>query len=83
MTSLYLLILLPVVALIFAVAVVAVFNRRSGKSLKCPDCGEVFKAPAMDEKLSGLGWTFPYMGRVACPKCGARRSRGDYETVTR
>jgi uncharacterized C2H2 Zn-finger protein len=52
-----------------------------GKELKCPDCGTVFKAPAMDEKRSGLGWTIPYLGYVKCPKCGERRSRSDYQKV--
>lgn len=75
------LLFLPVVVIVAVVVVVAVISRRGGKSLKCPDCGEVFRAPAMDEKLGGMGWTLPYTGRVACPKCGARRSRRDYETV--
>ncbi len=77
------LLFLPLVAVAVVVAAVFVLNRRGGKELKCPDCGEVFKAPAMDEKLGGMGWTLPYTGRVACPKCKGRRSRRDYETVAR
>jgi uncharacterized C2H2 Zn-finger protein len=50
-----------------------------GKKLKCPDCGTVFSAPMMDQKISGVGWTFPYTGRIKCPKCGALRSRRDYQ----
>ena len=49
-----------------------------GRRLKCPECGTVFKAPTVDNKVSGLGWTFPYTGRVKCPKCGQSRSRRDY-----
>ena len=50
-----------------------------GKRLKCPSCGTVFTAPAMDLKRTGLGWTFPYLGRVKCPECGKSRSRRDYQ----
>lgn len=49
-----------------------------GKKLKCPACGAEFAAPAFDEKVSGLGWTFPYTGLVKCPRCGEKRSRRDY-----
>jgi uncharacterized C2H2 Zn-finger protein len=49
-----------------------------GKKLKCPDCGTVFSAPAVDMKRSGLGWTPAYMGVVKCPKCGQTRPRRDY-----
>jgi len=63
---------LPLVVLVVVVVVVALLSR--GKQLKCPDCEHVFYAPVMEEKLSGLGWTFPYMGSVKCPKCGNKRS---------
>ncbi|MCL1976877.1 MAG: zinc-ribbon domain-containing protein [Candidatus Bathyarchaeota archaeon] len=59
------------------IGVVALLNR--GKQLKCPDCNQVFNAPVMEEKLSGLGFTFPYTGVVKCPKCGNKRSRRDYK----
>jgi predicted RNA-binding Zn-ribbon protein involved in translation (DUF1610 family) len=61
------------------VGIVAFAGR--GKKLKCPNCGTVFPAPLMDNKFSGLGWTFPYMGRIKCPKCGESRSRRDYQKV--
>lgn len=50
-----------------------------GKKLKCPECGNVFPAPAFDNKRTGLGWTFPYTGVVKCPKCGQSRARRDYQ----
>ena len=52
-----------------------------GKTLRCPDCDEAFKAPRMDEKLLGAGWAMPGTGRVTCPKCGAKHPRKDYEEV--
>ncbi|MCL2359636.1 hypothetical protein [Candidatus Bathycorpusculum sp.] len=61
------------------IGVVALLNR--GKQLKCPECAHVFNAPVMEQKLSGLGWTFPYMGTVKCPKCGHSRARRDYNKV--
>ncbi len=64
---------------IVVVAIVAVALAGRGRRLKCPDCGTVFAAPAMDTKRSGLGWTLPYMGNVKCPKCGESRSRRDYQ----
>ncbi len=67
----------PIVIVVVAVVFVALAGR--GKSLKCPDCGTVFSAPAMDTKRSGTGWTLPYMGNVKCPKCGEARSRRDYQ----
>ncbi len=63
---------------IVVVAVVAVALAGRGKMLKCPDCGTVFAAPAVDAKRSGMGWTLPYAGKVKCPKCGESRSRRDY-----
>jgi len=70
---------LPLVVLVVVVVVVALLSR--GKQLKCPECEHVFNAPVMEEKISGLGWTLPYMGRVKCPKCDNKRSRRDYNTV--
>jgi len=72
---------LPLVILVVVVVVVALLSR--SKQLKCPECEHVFNAPIMEEKISGLGWTFPYMGRVKCPKCGNKRSRRDYNKVER
>jgi predicted RNA-binding Zn-ribbon protein involved in translation (DUF1610 family) len=54
-----------------------------GKWLKCPDCGEVFKAPMVDQRFSGVGLNPPYLGRVKCPKCGQMRSRRSYPIVPR
>lgn len=65
------------IAVIVVVAVLLSLSVR-GKKLKCPECGTVFSAPLVDQKISGLGWTFPYTGRVKCPKCGESRSRRDY-----
>jgi predicted RNA-binding Zn-ribbon protein involved in translation (DUF1610 family) len=65
-----------IVILVLIIVLAAVLNR--GKQLKCPDCEHVFNAPIMEEKISGLGWTFPYAGRIKCPKCGKSRSRRDY-----
>jgi len=62
---------------VVAIAAVALAGR--GKKLKCPDCGTVFAAPAMDTKRSGMGWTIPFMGYVKCPECGESRSRRDYQ----
>jgi ribosomal protein S27AE len=75
--------LLVIIVTIPIVAVVALMGSAllsRGKRLKCPECGTVFSAPALDEKLSGLGWTFPYMGNVKCPKCAEKRRRKDYLT---
>ncbi|MDG6909379.1 MAG: hypothetical protein JRN08_03325 [Nitrososphaerota archaeon] len=78
--TLYAVTLVPLVAIVAVVLLFWLLGR--GKMLKCPDCGEVFRAPVMDEKiLSGGGWTLPYMGRVGCPKCHERRSRRDYQKV--
>jgi hypothetical protein len=35
----------------------------------------------MDQKLSGFGWSVPYLGTVQCSKCGVKRSRRDYNKV--
>ncbi len=67
------------VVVIVAILAVALALAGRGKRLKCPDCGTVFAAPAMDNKRSGLGWTLPYTGTVKCPKCGESRSRRDYQ----
>jgi uncharacterized C2H2 Zn-finger protein len=69
----------PLILIVVAAVVVAFAGRR--KMLKCPDCGTVFNAPALDKKRSGLGWTIPYLGVVKCPKCGQSRGRRDYQTV--
>jgi uncharacterized C2H2 Zn-finger protein len=69
--------LVPLVIVVVAFVAVALAGR--AKMLKCPDCGTVFAAPAMDLKRSGLGWTIPYLGVVKCPKCGESRSRRDYQ----
>jgi uncharacterized C2H2 Zn-finger protein len=71
-------VLIPVVIILVVIwGVLALLTR--GKMLKCPDCGTVFASPAMDQKRSGLGWTFPYTGTVKCPKCGESRPRRDYQ----
>lgn len=67
-----------------AVIVVIAFAlslRGRGAWLKCPECGEIFRAPTMDEKNIGIGWTFSGTGVVRCPKCGTKRPRRDYEKV--
>ncbi len=55
--------------------------RARGKWLRCPDCGEVFKAPASDMKTVGFGPVPAGVGVVACPKCGQTRRRGNYLRV--
>ena len=77
---LYVGIIVPVV-LVIVFLVPVLLNR--GKWLKCPDCGNVFKAPAMDERYTGIGLSPPGLGRVTCPKCGEKRSRRDYQSVPR
>ncbi len=77
MTSSLEIALVPIVILVVAVVLLSIAGRR--RQLKCPDCGTVFAAPAMDVKRSGLGWTLPFMGNVKCPKCGQSRSRRDYQ----
>ena len=73
------------IGLVILVAVVAIISAITitgrGTLLKCPECGETFKAPAMDKKFSGLGWTFPVAGVVECPNCGTSRPRRDYEKI--
>jgi uncharacterized C2H2 Zn-finger protein len=65
-----------------AVAITLVAARlKSGKYLKCPDCGHIFNAPVMDEKLSGFGYTVSYMGLLKCPNCNIKRLRRDYDKV--
>ncbi|MDR0461040.1 MAG: hypothetical protein LBH62_06385 [Nitrososphaerota archaeon] len=71
--------LIVIFAIVVAFAVSALLGR--GKQLRCPDCEHVFKAPAMEEKWSGLGLTLPYMGVIKCPKCGNKRSRRDYNKI--
>jgi predicted RNA-binding Zn-ribbon protein involved in translation (DUF1610 family) len=74
--AVFIFVLVPI-AIVAIVGVVFTLAVR-GKQLKCPNCGTVFNAPTVDNKISGLGWTFPYTGRVKCPKCGESRSRRDY-----
>ncbi len=69
-------VVVPTLVIVVAVVLVGLAGRN--KKLKCPECGTVFSAPAMDNKRSGLGWTLPYMGSVKCPKCGEGRPRRDY-----
>jgi uncharacterized C2H2 Zn-finger protein len=70
----FILVPIAIIAIVFVVSMLAV----RGKQLKCPECGTVFKGPMADNKRSGLGWTFPYLGTIKCPKCGQSRSRRDY-----
>jgi predicted Zn finger-like uncharacterized protein len=70
--------IIPTLAIIAVIAFVVLGLAVRGKMLKCPECGTVFKAPMVDNKRSGLGFTFPYVGVVKCPKCGQSRSRRDY-----
>jgi hypothetical protein len=67
---------LPLVLIVFAAVVVMLAGR--GKMLICPNCGNVFPPPYMDLKRHGIGWTFPRLGVVKCPKCGQTRPRKDY-----
>jgi predicted RNA-binding Zn-ribbon protein involved in translation (DUF1610 family) len=69
----------PLVLIVFSAVVILLAGRT--RKLKCPACGTVFNAPAMDNKRSGLGWTLPYLGVVKCPQCGQKRSRRDYQKV--
>jgi ssDNA-binding Zn-finger/Zn-ribbon topoisomerase 1 len=69
--------IVTILVLVLIVVIAVLLNR--GKHLKCPDCEHIFNAPVMEEKISGLGWTFPYAGRIKCPKCGKSRSRRDYD----
>lgn len=73
-SALIVLVPIAIIVIVFVVSMLAV----RGKMLKCPECGTTFKAPMVDNKLSGLGWTFPYTGRVKCPNCGQSRNRRDY-----
>lgn len=52
------------------------------KYIKCPNCGHVFKSPAMDNKRFGLGFTIPGMGVVRCPECKTDQGRRKYTVVT-
>ncbi len=51
------------------------------KMLKCPKCGHVFKAPKMDRKSIGYGFTLPGLGVIGCPKCGYTAPRREFEEV--
>ena len=48
------------------------------KMLKCPKCGYVFKAPLLDRKITGLGWTLPHLGVISCPKCKYTAPRKEF-----
>ena len=78
--DLLLLINLIILAAIVAIFVVPIVFAR-GQTLKCPNCGEVFKGPLMEERRLGIGWSPPYLGRVVCPACKESRSRRDYQKV--
>lgn len=51
------------------------------KMLKCPKCGYGFKAPKMDRKSIGYGYTLPGLGVIKCPKCGYMAPRKEFEEV--
>lgn len=51
------------------------------KFIVCPNCGKIFKSPAMDLKYIGLGWTVPGLGVVKCPNCGERKARKHYSVA--
>jgi DNA-directed RNA polymerase subunit RPC12/RpoP len=77
-------IFLVIMILIFAVFVVLVlFSVLASRNteLKCPNCSATFQAPISDQKITDLGFTFPNIGVVACPKCGEKRHRKDYEKI--
>jgi len=71
----------PILAVVVLVFLVPALYAR-GKWLKCPDCGEVFKAPAFDQRSLGVGVSPPYLGTLSCPKCRQTRSRRDYQKAT-
>lgn len=48
------------------------------KYLECSKCGNIFKAPKMDEKYT-IGYTIPGFGLVKCPSCGERTRRKNYK----
>jgi len=82
MPPVFLDLVLVLVAVALAIFAVPLMLTR-GEWLKCPDCGEVFKAPAMDRRTVGFGYSPPYLGRVACPKDGKFRRRRRYVRVPR
>ena len=57
----------------------ALVFKTTKKMLKCPKCGFVFKAPLMDKKIFGYGWTFPYLGVIECPNYHYTAPRKDFE----
>ena len=70
---------LPLLA--FALVAVMIMLAGRAKMLRCPECGNIFAAPALDNKSSGSGSTLPYLGKVKCPKCGQSRGRRGFKTV--
>ncbi len=66
------------VPIVIAVAFISLWLRTRGQWLKCPECGEVFKAPATDQKTVGAGPVPAGIGSVVCPKCGNARARRHY-----
>ncbi|MDA4114929.1 MAG: hypothetical protein OK442_00065 [Thaumarchaeota archaeon] len=69
----------PLILIVLAGIMIMLAGRK--KMLKCPECGNVFAAPAFDSKRSGSGWTLPYLGQLKCSKCGQSRGRRDYKTL--
>lgn len=58
------------------------FGRIMAKMIVCPNCGDIFKRPAMDIKFSHLGWTIPGTGLVRCPSCKEEKRRKFFKLAT-
>ncbi len=54
---------------------------RMAKFLKCPNCSFVFRAPMMDKKILGFGFSPPGWGVVECPNCKQDKARQFYIVV--
>lgn len=52
------------------------------KFIKCPNCGHVFKSPAVDIKTFGFGFTFPGLGVIRCPDCKEEKRRKYFPVAT-
>lgn len=52
------------------------------KYFKCPKCNNGFKAPAVDQKFTGLGYTIPGLGVIVCPECHYRDRRKRFIQIT-